>query len=1512
MKRWLRLISSVVVLVFTVTSIGTVPFRDSPYKLSPQSRFPSSDLAKQLLQQRADDLAAQINLKLKDHKAGTYSSTIEIEAILEDIIRELLAGSDFHIQPFREKRTAVGHILAAQSKGYEVVALLQLKDGAAFIIAFSFTEKKAGVFPYEPPPSASKSPVHERSTNPALATLSIVLGFGAFATASAPATALAEADTVKASSLGTGLLVLGGLLAGGIILVATSGLIRAQWNKHKLRNVWRKAMRTGEPADIEEAFGKALSMSEFGDESVLTFDAFAESYRIIRRSGRLQVYIAALTDIVANNPDENVRVAAARGLDRAAQGIANDRQKGILNERELDLIRNELTAAITILEAASQSARETPYTVPFLLAITHIKKVLGLNKPPSSQGVDAASLLGLSVLGLALIYPSTALAAGKGKTVSETFFTIIALVIAVFAATWGAHLVYSWLFGKGSNRSREVISGLTNPVVRELLETDNEAAILAARRKMHEGGIPSVSSAVKEFIKVAEDKSLQDHRIRKRAIVELVCLEDPLVVERLRRILEEGVPHSLEEHIKTAIVKVFTLKIASRVNNPGAQTVVGMLVKAGNEAKRASLRQVWLREKGDLLSDTVSILLEIAESDLLGANEIRIRAIEELGELADASCVARLRAIKERRVQFPDIHPPIDYAISKIESRASAPSDSAPSSVGSSVKSFLPFLLGLGAFAAASAPALALAAGAWPDGTGVNEALANAGLAAIFLVTGVVFVYGIYNLISGKLSKKAKIERIWQPAIEKAIDRNDPAPLKEAFKEIARRHDLGGEDGENNDRLNESYKVIEHNESSSLYIMALASIITDKEDRQLKEYALTALDRIARHAVAIREKRPDPKTDPEGISKHVSLVDIREGLSHALPELEKVFLSETDMARMTVLARLTRQIRLVLGYSGPVSHKLIIGILKDEKAAPNSRFRAISALVSMKDTLAIPDLLEVAESQASIVGEMPVDDGGRQRRMMMHLRVACIGSIGEIGTTDGFVIASIVRFCSRKQHAVDEEENSAIRLFAIRALTQIGNLSHIPILQGIVVSDPDPRIVNAARDAIDDLSIRFQPEPTAGITAETILSVLFGLGAIGIALAGHPAEGAALAMAAPVGRLYKRVVIEDSVRVTREGIRPATIMVRIENPKETLSTSPEKVKQVPKGSRIRGAVLSKTLVAVTAASLALVYLVIAGFTSTTFINFFLWINAIDPMVRVLGVITIAVVIWKLASNIRSPLRGRYRSRSSGSSLWSFLPVVLVAPSLFGCAAPQVTQQPAEVDSETALINRLITTLQSTDLDRDVRSEAASSLGEMGAASAVPALLGIVTNTEESGHMRMVAATALGRIGTEAASAESALIEIALKDKHSGVRTCSARALRKISPDVADRAVTAFIEGLNHPDAGVRKNAADALRKTGRQAARAIPVLEMIAEHDPIEGVKEAAARAIKEIQAAQQRKPDAPSQGSEQGMRLIVDPEQQIALGAFVGPTDIRFETPFPLSASRQTSHAQGAARRSP
>jgi HEAT repeat protein len=127
-----------------------------------------------------------------------------------------------------------------------------------------------------------------------------------------------------------------------------------------------------------------------------------------------------------------------------------------------------------------------------------------------------------------------------------------------------------------------------------------------------------------------------------------------------------------------------------------------------------------------------------------------------------------------------------------------------------------------------------------------------------------------------------------------------------------------------------------------------------------------------------------------------------------------------------------------------------------------------------------------------------------------------------------------------------------------------------------------------------------------------------------------------------------------------------------------------------------------------------------------------------------------------------------------------------------------------------------------DTDSAVRTEAARSLGRIGAGaeSAGGALVAVLTGANSGDELRCEAARALAR-ADPLAPATAAALRAAANDRSGSVGVCAAEALWRATDD-ADRATRALIARLS--DVRVRAAAAQALYRMGPQAKAAVPAL----------------------------------------------------------------------------------------
>jgi HEAT repeat protein len=227
-------------------------------------------------------------------------------------------------------------------------------------------------------------------------------------------------------------------------------------------------------------------------------------------------------------------------------------------------------------------------------------------------------------------------------------------------------------------------------------------------------------------------------------------------------------------------------------------------------------------------------------------------------------------------------------------------------------------------------------------------------------------------------------------------------------------------------------------------------------------------------------------------------------------------------------------------------------------------------------------------------------------------------------------------------------------------------------------------------------------------------------------------------------------------------------------------------------------------------------------------------------------------------------------------------------------------------------------------DPDVRGEAASALGGLGAREAIPPLLAALNDPDP--HFRARAAENLGRIGWERqfgqyssrTLARGAIkpLAAALKDSDAGVRAAAARALDDIgteaaavipdlaaalsdpAPDVQLAAIRAFrrigkipaesrgllVAWLKHPDPRLRRAAANAIHAKGLNDGSTIPAL-VAALKD-----KDADARAAAAMALLRARRAESSGDGGldNDGPDLVDDPLAPAAMREALADSDAR------------------------
>jgi HEAT repeat protein len=147
-----------------------------------------------------------------------------------------------------------------------------------------------------------------------------------------------------------------------------------------------------------------------------------------------------------------------------------------------------------------------------------------------------------------------------------------------------------------------------------------------------------------------------------------------------------------------------------------------------------------------------------------------------------------------------------------------------------------------------------------------------------------------------------------------------------------------------------------------------------------------------------------------------------------------------------------------------------------------------------------------------------------------------------------------------------------------------------------------------------------------------------------------------------------------------------------------------------------------------------------------------------------------------------------------------------------------------------------------DPSENVRSQAASSLGELKAEDAV----NVLTNAalKQNPEVALFAAQSLGQIGSAASSSVPVLL-ILLENKSCGVRKVAAIALAKIGISV-EKAVPVMIKDLNLSNYWSRYEAALALGYMGQIAQPAIPALKKLL-NDSSWDVQQQACRTLRNI-----------------------------------------------------------------
>ena len=152
-----------------------------------------------------------------------------------------------------------------------------------------------------------------------------------------------------------------------------------------------------------------------------------------------------------------------------------------------------------------------------------------------------------------------------------------------------------------------------------------------------------------------------------------------------------------------------------------------------------------------------------------------------------------------------------------------------------------------------------------------------------------------------------------------------------------------------------------------------------------------------------------------------------------------------------------------------------------------------------------------------------------------------------------------------------------------------------------------------------------------------------------------------------------------------------------------------------------------------------------------------------------------------------------------------------------------------------------------DPDKEVRSRAASALGQLeGTTQATVEALTKALDDENAG-VRSTAIQALGWLGTRSAGVGPAIVR-RLGDPDYSVRAMAAGTLGRIGAD-SSLVTPALIEALRDPEVQVRYRAVVALAKTGGDSQPVIEALQR-ALHDDYLSVREEAQRALEKLPSA--------------------------------------------------------------
>jgi HEAT repeat protein len=179
------------------------------------------------------------------------------------------------------------------------------------------------------------------------------------------------------------------------------------------------------------------------------------------------------------------------------------------------------------------------------------------------------------------------------------------------------------------------------------------------------------------------------------------------------------------------------------------------------------------------------------------------------------------------------------------------------------------------------------------------------------------------------------------------------------------------------------------------------------------------------------------------------------------------------------------------------------------------------------------------------------------------------------------------------------------------------------------------------------------------------------------------------------------------------------------------------------------------------------------------------------------------------------------------------------PNVRLLAARALRAYPAEANAVLPALRESV----ARDPDPDVKRVAADSI-QLVVSQEVARLVGLLKDRDD--NVRVLAAKALGKMGSPAREAVPALQEAAAKDPDPDVQCVAKDAIRLIQQGT-NQDVARFVGLLKDKDENVRMLAAKALGKMGPAAKEALPALKEVAEKDADPDVRGVAKYAMDRI-----------------------------------------------------------------